>query len=444
MCHNRDFPGFGTHIFFIMRDKQGLLALSPLMAFIGIYLAASVASGDFYKIPISVAFLLASIYAIGISSYKGKLQKSVELFGRGASKPNIMMMLWIFILAGAFANSAKAIGSVDATVNLMLSILPSNMVLPGIFLATCFISLSIGTSVGTIVALVPIATGLAESTGINLEFMTAIVVGGAFFGDNLSFISDTTIAATSSQGCSMKDKFRVNFFITLPAAIAVLAIYTFMGIDLHPTIGTHGTNYIKVIPYLAVLATAIMGLNVMLVLVVGIMLTAVIGLSVHTINMFEWFQAIGDGIMGMGELIIVTMLAGGMFEIVRSMGGIDYIISKISSHIHGKRGAEAVIGLLVAVTDVCTANNTVSIISVGNIARKISEKYGIDRRKTASLLDTCSCCMQGIIPYGAQMLMASGLAKLNPIGIIPYLYYPFALFLCVVAAIALRLPRRFS
>lgn len=425
-------------------NKKGLIALSPLIIFVALYLVTSIVAGDFYTIPISVAFLISCIYAVCISAPDNGLQKSVEMFGRGASAPNIMLMLWIFILAGAFACSAKLIGAVDATVNLMLSILPDNMVMPGLFLATCFISLSIGTSVGTIVALVPIAAGLAQTTGTSVALMTAVVVGGAFFGDNLSFISDTTIAATSSQGCSMKDKFRVNFFITLPAAIIALTIYTFLGQGMHQAASTHGTNLICVIPYLAVLATAIAGMNVMGVLVIGIALTGCIGIGSGSIGIFEWFHAMGDGIMSMGELIIVTMLAGGMFEIVKSKGGIEFIIEKISERIHGKRGAEAIIGFLVAIIDTCTANNTVAIISVGRITRQISERYGIDRRKAASLLDTCSCCMQGIIPYGAQMLMASGLAKVYPTDIMPNLYYPFALAVCVVISIIFRLPRRYS
>lgn len=425
-------------------NKKGLIALSPLFFFIALYLSTCIASGDFYKIPISVAFMASSIYAVAISSVGKGLKNSIDTFSRGASSRNIMLMLWIFILAGAFANSAKEIGAVDATVNLLLSVLPDSMVIPGLFLATCFISLSIGTSVGTIVALVPIAAGLAHTAGMNTAMMTAVVVGGAFFGDNLSFISDTTIAATSSQGCNMKDKFRVNFFITLPAAVIALSIYTFMGMNLSPDTSTHGADMIKVIPYIAVLSTAIAGLNVTVVLTIGILLTGLIGVATGTLGVFDWFGAMGNGIIGMGELIIVTMLAGGMFEVVKSKGGIDFIINKISSRIHGKRGAEAVIGLLVASVDVCTANNTVAIISVGNIAKSISEKFGIDKRKAASLLDTCSCCIQAIIPYGAQMLMASGLAKLNPIDIIPYLYYPFALIVCVIVTIAMRYPRRYS
>lgn len=429
---------------FMAKNKKGLLALSPLLVFIFIYLFTSIVAGDFYKMPITVAFMLSSIYAVSIAAYHNGLKNSIDMFNRGASAHNIMFMLWIFILAGAFAKAAKMIGAVDATVHLMLSILPDNMVLPGLFLATCFISLSIGTSVGTIVALVPISAGLAQTTGMSTPLLTAIVVGGAFFGDNLSFISDTTIAATSSQGCSMRDKFRVNIFITLPAAIITLAIYTFLGADLHSYTSTHGASIVKVLPYFAVLLTAVAGLNVMTVLVIGIALTGIVGITIGVISLFDWFQYMGEGIMSMGELIIVTMLAGGLFEIVKNKGGIEYIIESISSRIKGKRGAEAVIGILVAVIDICTANNTVAIISVGNIAKRIGEKYNLDCRKTASLLDTCSCCMQGIIPYGAQMLMASGLSKVSPVSIIPYLFYPFVLALCVMAAIILRLPRRYS
>lgn len=426
-----------------MSNRKGLLALSPLFVFVTIYLVASIIAQDFYKVPISVAFVIASIYAVAIS-YKNGLRQSVDIFSKGASKSNIMLMLWIFILAGAFAQSAKAMGSVDATVDLMLSLLPDNMLLPGLFLATCFISLSIGTSVGTIVALVPIAAGLAQSTGSPAALLTAVVVGGAFFGDNLSFISDTTIAATSSQGCSMSDKFKVNFFITTPAAIIILGVYTFMGMHMNTTSTPHPVDIMRVIPYIAVLATAITGLNVMLVLTIGILLTGIIGMLSGAMGVFDWFHAMGEGIMGMGELIIVTMLAGGMFELVRHNGGIDYIIAKITRHIHGKRGAEGIIASLVATIDVCTANNTVAIISTGGIAKRISQQFALDSRKVASILDTSSCVMQCLIPYGAQLLMASGLSKLSPTQIIPYLYYPFALAICVLLTIIFRLPRRYS
>ena len=426
-----------------MNNLKGVLAISPLLVFITLYLVTSIIAGDFYKVPISVAFMISGIYAVAIAGGKN-LQKNVAVFSRGASSPNIMTMLWIFVLAGAFANSAKAIGAVDATVNTMLSLLPSNMVLPGLFIATCFISLSIGTSVGTIVALVPIASGLAQTMQLDVALLTAVVVGGAFFGDNLSFISDTTIAATSTQGCKMNDKFRVNFFITLPAAIITLALYVFLGQEMQPLVNVHGINYLKILPYIAVLSTAIAGMNVMLVLTIGLAITGVIGVLDGSFDVFEWFLSMGDGILSMGELIIITMLAGGVFEIVQKKGGIDFIIAKTTAGIKGKRGAEAVIGLMVAIVDLCTANNTVAIISTGNIARRISERFELDKRKVASLLDTCSCCAQGFIPYGAQMLMAAGLTQLNPVRIMPYLFYPMALTLCVVVATIFRLPRRYS
>lgn len=426
-----------------MNNRKGLFALSPLFVFIAIYLLTSIIKADFYAIPISVAFMVSCIYAVCICKAKN-LNARISAFSKGASSENIMLMIWIFVLAGAFANTAKTIGSVDATVNLMLSVLPNNMLLPGLFLATCFISLSIGTSVGTIVALVPIAAGLAQSLGVSTALMTAIVVGGAFFGDNLSFISDTTIAATSSQGCSMKDKFRVNFYITLPAAVVILAIYTFMGMDMHTSTSSYDVNIWKVIPYIAVLLTAIMGLNVSIVLVIGIIMTLAVGLGTGAAGLFPLLHAMGDGITSMGELIIVTMLAGGMFEVVRRNGGIEYIIEKISSRISGKRGAESVIALLVAIVDVCTANNTVAIISVGNIAKRISQKYSIDNRRAASILDTSSCCVQDIIPYGVQMLMASGLSQLAPMEIIPYLYYPMALIVCVALSIVVRYPKKYA
>ena len=424
-------------------NKQGLLALSPLLVFIVLYLVTSIIARDFYKVPITVAFMISSIYAVA-TSWNFPLPKRIDMFSKGAGTSNMMMMLWIFVLAGAFANSAKVIGSIDATVNLTLMVLPGSMIMAGLFLASCFISLSIGTSVGTIVALVPIAAGLAGSTGVSIPMMTAVVVGGAFFGDNLSFISDTTIVATSTQGCRMSDKFRVNFFIVMPAAVLIFLIYIFAGSDIQSPTDIPAVEFTKVIPYLVVLVCAIFGMNVMAVLTIGIILTGVIGMVNGTYNLYGWFGSMGDGIIGMSELIIVTMLAGGLLEIVKANGGIDYIISRMSTHIKSKRGAELSIAGLVAVTDICTANNTVAIITVGGIAKQIGDKFGVDNRKCASILDTFSCCMQGLIPYGAQMLMAAGLAQLNPIQIIPYLYYPLATGIVALLAILFRYPKRYS
>ena len=426
-----------------MSNKKGIIALSPLLVFIVLYLVTSIIARDFYKVPITVAFMISSIFAVAISG-RLPLKKRIETFSRGAGTGNLMLMLWIFVLAGAFANSAKVMGSIDATVNLTLTLLPAQMLLAGLFLAACFISLSIGTSVGTIVALVPIAAGIAQSTGTPIAMMTAVVVGGAFFGDNLSFISDTTIAATQTQGCRLSDKFRVNTFIVAPAALLILLIYAFMGSSVQEPASIPQIELMKVVPYLVVLITAVFGMNVMAVLTLGLMLTGIIGMLNGSYDMYGWFKAMGDGILGMGELIIITMMAGGLLEIVRENGGIDFIIQKLTAKVSSKRGAEFSIAALVTLTNICTANNTVAIITVGSIAKQIGDRFGVDNRKCASLLDTFSCFTQGIIPYGAQLLMAAGLARLNPIDIMPYLYYPLALGFSALLAIMLRLPKRYS
>ena len=410
--------------------------------FLCLYLITSLLVNDFYKVPITVAFLLSSCYAIAIT--RGlKLEQRVYQFSVGAGNKNILLMIWIFVLAGAFAQSAKQMGAIDATVNLTLHILPDNLLLAGIFIAACFISLSIGTSVGTIVALTPVAVGLAEKTGIDLPYMVAIVVGGSFFGDNLSFISDTTIASTKTQDCVMRDKFKVNFMIVVPAALIVLGIYIFQGLSLSAAPQIQEIEWIKVIPYLIVLGTAIAGMNVMSVLLLGIFSTGIIGLFTG-MGFFDWFGAMGTGITGMGELIIITLLAGGMLETIRYNGGIDFIIARLTRHVTGKRGAELSIAALVSVANLCTANNTIAIITTGPIAKDIAKRFHLDRRKTASILDTFSCLIQGIIPYGAQMLIAAGLAGISPLGIIGNLYYPFCMGACAILAILIRYPRRYS
>lgn len=426
-----------------MNHKKGLIALSPLLVFVALYLVTSIIAGDFYKVPITVAFMLSSIFAVAVSGGL-PLRQRIDTFSKGAGSGNMMLMLWIFILAGAFANSAKAMGSIDAAVNLTMNILPGNMLLAGLFLAACFISMSIGTSVGTIVALTPIAAGIAHTSGASIPLLVAIVVGGSFFGDNLSFISDTTIAATSTQGCKMKDKFRVNSRIVMPAAVIILIVYIFMGQNIHTPANLPPVEYVKVIPYIIVLVTACCGMNVMAVLTIGITLTGAIGIVGSSFDIYGWFGSMGDGIIGMGELIIITILAGGMLELIKANGGIEYIISLLTQRVKGKRGAELSIALLVSLINCCTANNTVAIITVGDIARQIGDKYGVDNRKCASILDTMSCCTQGLIPYGAQLLMASGLASINAVSIIPYLYYPFSIGLCALLAILFRYPRRYS
>lgn len=436
-----------------MSNKKGLLALSPLIILIGFIIIFTMYSTEHYgeenNLSLIVAFMISSIYAVIISGGI-PLYKRIDMYSKGAGASNLMLMLWIYVLAGAFAASAKGMGAIDATVNLTLCILPANLILPGLFLAACFISLSIGTSVGTIVALVPIAVGLANSTGSNLGLMTAVIVGGAYFGDNLSFISDTTVVATQTQGCKMNDKFKANFQIVAPAAIIVLVIYTILGSNIKLPANIPDIEYIKVLPYLAVLVTAILGMNVMAVLTLGTILCGIIGITYNffdasqAYNTFGWFISMSNGVIGMGELIIIAMMAGGMLEIIRTNGGIDYIIENITKHVNSKRGAELSIAALVSLVNVCTANNTIAILTVGNISKKIGDQYGVDNRKAASILDTFSCFIQGIIPYSVQMLIAAGLANVSPLHILPYLYYPFAIGFFGLGAILLRYPKKLS
>ena len=423
--------------------KKGIIALSPLVVFILLYLVTSIIAGDFYKVPITVAFMAASMYAVVVCGGL-PLGKRIDIFSRGAGTGQMMLMIWIFILAGAFAHTAKVMGAIDATVNLSLTLLPGNMLLAGLFLAACFISLSIGTSVGTIVALAPIAAGIASQTGSSVALLTAVIVGGSFFGDNLSFISDTTIAATQTQGCRLSDKFRVNAFIVVPAAFVVFLVYLFMGSGIHSPQNIADISFVKVIPYILVLLTAIFGMNVMAVLALGILSSGLIGLLTSSFDIYGWMGAMGEGIVGMGELIIITMMAGGLLEIIKHNGGIDYLIRVLTSHVGNKRGAELSIAALVSMVNLCTANNTVAILTVGGIAKQIGDRYGVDNRKCASILDTFSCTMQGIIPYGAQMLMAAGLAQLNPVSILPYLYYPLVVGIAALLSILFRYPKRYS
>uniref|UniRef100_UPI004028DF0C Na+/H+ antiporter NhaC family protein n=2 Tax=Prevotella sp. TaxID=59823 RepID=UPI004028DF0C len=423
--------------------NKGFLALSPLIVFVVLYLVLSLVAGDFSSVPLTVVFLISSVYAVATST-KFSLKERIDIYGQGASTPNLLLMLWIYVLAGAFSQSAKGMGAIDTTVNLALNILPPSMILPGLFVTACFISISIGTSVGTVVTLVPIAAGIATQTNSNVALLTAVIVGGAYFGDNLSFISDTTVVATQTQGVRMKDKFKVNLMIVVPAVVVVLAVYAFMGFGMQAPTHVGQTDLLKVIPYLAVLVTAVCGLNVMAVLVLGIALCGIIGVLGGSYDFYGWLNALGNGIVGMGELIIIAMMAGGMLEIIKVNGGIDYIIEKLSGRIRGKRGAEFSIAALVSLVNICTANNTVAILTVGNIAKQISEKFGIDPRKTASILDTFSCTIQGIIPYGVQILLAAGLAHVQPVDIIPYLYYPFAIGIAASLSILLRYPKRYS
>ena len=426
------------------KSKKGWLALSPLLVFLLIYVVTSLVARDFYKVPVAAAFIIASAYALFITRSVPKTDDKMTIFSRGAGNRNVMLMIWIFVLAGAFAATAKDIGAIDATVNATLHILPGKLIYAGLFLAACFISMAIGTSVGTIVALVPIATGIAAETGMGIPFITAIIVGGAFFGDNLSFISDTTVAATKSQACSMKDKFRVNLWIAAPAAILVAALYVFMGLSVEAAPVAGPVEWLKLIPYLLVIGLALAGVNVVTVLALGIGVNGILGWCLGSYDFVGWMASIGAGIGSMGELIIVSLLAGGMLEIIRYNGGMDFIIDSLTRRISGKRAAGLSIAALVSLVNFCTANNTIAIITVGPLAKDITDRFGLDPRKTASILDTFSCFVQGIIPYGAQMLMAAGLSGVSAAAIIGNLYYPFTLGIIAVLSILLKFPRKYS
>ncbi|MBQ8386421.1 MAG: Na+/H+ antiporter NhaC family protein [Paludibacteraceae bacterium] len=383
-------------------------------------------------------FIIVSIVAILLSRGM-KFRERITEFSKGAGQKDLLMMVWIFVLAGAFAASAKAMGAVDATVNLTLQLLPTNFLLAGLFISACVVSLCMGTSVGTIVAFMPIAASLADKTEMSLPLMAAAIVGGAFFGDNLSFISDTTIVATQSQGCKQSDKFRYNFFLVLPVAILVCIIYLLMGSGADE-VAAGNVMWWKIIPYAAVLVSAAMGMNVMLVLLMGNVLTGIVGIADGSYTFMEWTSSLTAGIMGMSELILISMMAGGIFALITKQGVMERFMRLVSIKIHTQRGAELSICLLVGVVNVLTANNTVAILSVGDVAKQLAKHYGVDARRSASLLDTTSCAVQGLLPYGAQLLMASSLAGISALSIIPYLYYP--MFIGLIALLSILIPSR--
>ena len=363
--------------------------------------------------------IVTILLARGIS-----FRERINVFSRGAGHKDLLLMVWIFVLAGAFASSAKAMGAVDATVNLALQLLPASFLLPGLFLSACLVSLCMGTSVGTIVAFIPIATSLADKIELSLPLMAAAIVGGAFFGDNLSFISDTTIVSTQSQGCKQSDKFKYNFLLVLPIAIIVCVIYALEGASGNGVVTGESVYWWKIIPYFTVLICAACGVNVMLVLLMGNLLTGIVGLADNSFAFSGWIDSMSSGIMNMSELILISMMAGGIFALITQQGLMSRMVQAITSRVNSKRGAEFSICVLVGLVNVCTANNTVAILSVGDIAKTISQRYDIDPRRSASLLDTTSCAVQGLLPYGAQLLMASSLAGITAMSIIPYLYYP--------------------
>lgn len=383
-----------------------------------------------------IIFLLISILIIALA--RGiSLRERITIFSKGAGQPNLLLMVWIFILAGAFAASAKAMGAVDATVNLTLQLLPTRFLLAGLFISACLVSLCMGTSVGTIVAFMPIASQLADKTDMAIPVMAAAIVSGAFFGDNLSFISDTTIVATQSQGCKQSDKFRYNFLLVLPAAIIVCILYLFIGSEAQH-VEAEVVMWWKIIPYAAVLIVAAAGVNVMITLIGGVMLTGIVGIADGSYRLLEYTQSLTTGIMGMSELIIISMMAGGIFAIITYLGIMQRIIQLMTNKLHSKRSAEASICTLVALVNVLTANNTVAILSVADLAKQIAQRFQIDPRRTASLLDTTSCTVQGLLPYGAQLLMASSLAGITPTSMLPYLYYPMLIGVTTAMSVLLK------
>ena len=418
-----------------MNNKGNGLALIPLGVFLLVYLGSSILANDFYAVSIIVPFLAAALTAL-IMNRKEKFEKKIEIFCKGAGNTNILLMVIIFILAGAFAEVASDMGAVDSTVNLGLSLLPSSLIIPGIFIIGCFIALSIGTSMGTIVALAPIAVGIAGKTGIETALAVGAVVSGAMFGDNLSIISDTTIAATRTQGCEMKDKFKMNFIIVLPAAIITAFIFMILTRNTGAiSLDALEFNLFKILPYIIVIVTALLGVNVIIVLLLGILSSGLIGFAYGSFNILGFFNSISTGISGMSELIIISILIAGTIEIIKYNGGIDFILNKGMKKFKSKRGAEYGIATLVSLVDICTANNTVAIVTVGPIAKNISNEFDLEPKRVAGIMDMFSCVFQGIIPYGAQLISAAGLAALSPFAIMKYLFYPYLMGISAIIAI---------
>lgn len=422
-------------------NRGNPVALLPMGVFLVLYLATSIVTGDFYKMPVIIALLAACIVAF-IMNPKESVDSKLELFCKGAGNLDIIIMLLIFIFSGAFASVAKSMGAVESTVNLGLKFLPSNILIAGVFLIASFISLSIGTSMGTIAALAPIAMGIAEKIGVSSALAMGAVVGGSMFGDNLSMLSDTTIAAVRTQSTNMKEKFRINLYMVIPAVVITTIILVFMtrGAKVNLT-GNYEYNIIKVIPYIVVLVGALSGINVLTVLATGVGLAGIIGMATKSFGIWEFLKAANDGILGMSELIIISMLVAGLVQIISHNGGIDYMLYIISKKMKSKRGAELGIAFLVSLVDLCTANNTVSIVITGSIAKNVSEEYGISGARAASILDIFSCAFQGIIPYGAQLLLASTLSKVSPIEIMRYLHYPYLMCITAIVFIAIGFPK---
>lgn len=419
-------------------NKGRAIALLPIGVFLIIFLGAGIVFEDFYAMPAIVAFLIALFVAF-LQNKELSFNKKIEVIAKGVGEENIITMSLIFLCAGGFSGAVTAAGGVDSTVNLGLSLIPAHFAVAGLFLIGCFISVSMGTSMGTIAALAPIAVGISEKTGFALSICIGAVVCGAMFGDNLSMISDTTIAAVKTQGCEMRDKFKANFFIVLPAAIITVLIFWLatrnMSFQLEENL-----NYSlwEVLPYMVVLLGALIGINVFVVLISGIVISLIVGVSMGHIALSEMFQVVGSGVTSMYDITVISIIVACIVSLVKEHGGIQFILNLIKSNINGRRGAEFGIALLALFVDACTANNTVAIVMTGPIAKEISEEFDVDPRRSASLLDMFTSVGQGIIPYGAQLLSAATLTGLTPLQIIPNLYYPLLMGVCGVLAIIFR------
>lgn len=417
-------------------------ALLPFVVFIVLFIGTGVISGDFTAMPLNVAVLIACVIAF-LMNRKETLATKVEIFTKGAGNANVMLMVVIFVLAGAFSSVAKGMGAVDSTVNLGLSFLPPSLLIVGLFIIGCFISLSMGTSMGTVVALAPIGVGIAESTDIPMALAMATVVGGAMFGDNLSIISDTTIAAVRTQGTEMRDKFKVNFFIVLPAAI-VTAVILFVLTSGSTTSVDNAGNYAftEVLPYLIVLILALAGLNVMLVLVLGILLSGIVGFVNGSYDFLSFIKTIGEGMIGMEDIAIIAILISGLVALIQHNGGLQYLLDTITKRVKTNKGAEVGIASLVSVVDIATVNNTIAILMAGPLAKTIADKYDVDPRKSASLLDIFASVWQGLLPYSPQLLAAAGVAGISTVGMWQaYSFYPILMGITALIAIFIGYPK---
>ena len=424
-----------------MVNKGNPWALLPFFVFLIIFIGSGVVLQDFYAFPVIVAITVASMVALAMNR-KLSFSKKFDIFCQGAGNSNVMLMAFIFLLAGAFSSVAKGMGAVDATVNFALAIIPQNFLIIGLFIIACFISLAMGTSVGTIVALVPIGLGISEHTGLAVALITAAIIGGAMFGDNLSIISDTTITAVRTQGAQMKDKFRVNFWIVLPAALLTSVIFGMLTLGEAAPIDHVDYSLLKVVPYLIVIVLALMGMNVFFVLTLGITLAGAVGLIDGSYQLMDVVQQVGDGMASMYGMAFLAILIAGMVELIKCNGGIEFILQAIMKRISTRKGAEFGIAGLVALTNLATANNTIAILIAGPLAKDIATQYNIEPRKAASLLDVFSCMVQGVLPYGAQFLVAASLAGISPLSILPYSFYPILIGVCGAVAIMIGYPKK--